>query len=70
MSSRTQPTMFRRGLNRGIRPRLGYRDDTTHLFSSPANARRLLSALQKSLAGEGKPFTVEALRAELGLDEE
>ena len=46
------------------------RNDHLHLFSSPANAGRLRSAMQKSLSGEGKPFTPEELRAELGLGEE
>jgi antitoxin YefM len=42
--------------------------ETAHLLRSPANARRLLAALQRSLAGDVEPRTVAELRAELGLD--
>lgn len=41
--------------------------ETAHLLRSPANARRLLEALQESLEGGGEVWTVEALRKELGL---
>jgi hypothetical protein len=57
---------------RGARLRARYRhgrDDSTYLFSTPANARRLRAAIRDSLAGKGKPFTVQQLRAELGLEE-
>lgn len=62
---------FRATLKRGLRRalRLGRRDDDAHLFRSPANAERLRSALEKSLNGQGTPFTVEELRAELRLGE-
>ncbi|HXH95117.1 MAG TPA: addiction module antitoxin [Thermoanaerobaculia bacterium] len=43
--------------------------ETIHVFKSPNNARRLLDAFEQSTGGEGKPQTVEQLRAELGLDE-
>jgi hypothetical protein len=57
---------------RGVRLRARHRherDDSTYLFSSPANAERLCAAIRDSLAGKGKPFTVEQLRAEFGLEE-
>jgi len=41
--------------------------ETAHLLRSPKNARRLLSALQRSIQGEGKPESVEKLRREMGL---
>jgi antitoxin YefM len=43
--------------------------ETAHLMRSPRNARRLLSALRRALAGRGRPRTVSALRRELGLAE-
>ncbi len=42
--------------------------ETIHVFKSPNNARRLLDALEQAKRGEGKPQTVEQLRAEFGLD--
>ncbi len=42
--------------------------ETAHLLRSPANARRLLGALQKALDGETPPSTLEKLRRDLGLD--
>jgi antitoxin YefM len=42
--------------------------ETIHIFKSPNNARRLLNALERSERGEGKPQTVEQLRAQFGLD--
>jgi antitoxin YefM len=41
--------------------------ETAYLLRSPRNAERLLSALVRGRAGEGKPMTVEQLRGELGL---
>ena len=43
--------------------------ETAHLLRSPANARRLLSALQKALEGDTPPSSLEQLRRELGLDQ-
>jgi antitoxin YefM len=43
-------------------------EETAHLLRSPANARRLLAALQRSLANDVQPQSVAELRAELGLD--
>lgn len=43
------------------------RRETAHLLRSPANAERLLAALARARAGEGKPQTVDELRRELGL---
>jgi antitoxin YefM len=36
--------------------------ETAHLLRSPANATRLLAALQRALADQGTPSTVEELR--------
>ena len=41
--------------------------ETAYLLRSPENAERLLAALARARAGEGKPMTVEQLRVELGL---
>jgi antitoxin YefM len=42
--------------------------ETAHLLRSPKNAERLLAALARARAGEGKPQTVADLRRDLGLD--
>ncbi|MBK7717166.1 MAG: type II toxin-antitoxin system prevent-host-death family antitoxin [Gemmatimonadetes bacterium] len=42
--------------------------ETAHLLRSPANARRLLTALQRALDGRTAPATVEGLRREYGLE--
>ena len=39
--------------------------ETAHLMRSPADAIRLLSALERALSGEGEPRTLIELRAEL-----
>ena len=44
--------------------------ETVHLMRSPANAARLLQALEQAKARTEAPSTVEALRVELGLDDE
>jgi antitoxin YefM len=44
--------------------------ETAYLLRSPKNARRLLEALHRSLAGEIRPTPVEELRREFGLDRE
>ena len=41
--------------------------ETAYLLRSPRNAERLLAALVRARAGEGKPMTVEQLRGKLGL---
>lgn len=41
--------------------------ETAHLLSSPRNAQRLLTALNRALQNEGAPQTVEMLREEVGL---
>jgi antitoxin YefM len=41
--------------------------ETAHLLRSPRNARRLLAALRRAEAGNGKPEPVEKLRREIGL---
>jgi antitoxin YefM len=43
--------------------------ETAHLLRSPANAARLLTALQRALADEVRPSSVEDLRREAGLAE-
>lgn len=42
-------------------------EETVHLLRSPANAVRLLSAMQSSVEGKGTPFSAEDLRREMGL---
>jgi antitoxin YefM len=42
--------------------------ETAHLLRSPRNAERLLTALARARAGEGKPSSVDELRRELGLE--
>lgn len=42
--------------------------ETTHLLRSPANAERLLSALDRALKREGEPSSVKTLRQEAGLE--
>lgn len=44
--------------------------ETAHLLRSPANAGRLLSALERAGAGEGTPRPLGELRAELESAEE
>lgn len=44
--------------------------ETAHLFRSPKNADRLLTALARALKDELPPETVVELRRELGLEEE
>jgi antitoxin YefM len=41
--------------------------ETAHLLRSPANARRLLSALQRALGESTPPNTVAAVRRAVGL---
>jgi len=41
--------------------------ETAHLLRSPANARRLLSALLRAEKGEGKPMNREELAEAVGL---
>ena len=43
--------------------------ETAHLLRSPANARRLLNALQRALADKTAPSSVERLRRDLGLEQ-
>ena len=43
--------------------------ETAHLLRSPANARRLLEALNRALKNEGQTLTVDSLRSEVGLGE-
>ena len=44
--------------------------ETAYLLRSPANAERLLTALNDALQGEGRPMNLVELRAEVGLDGE
>lgn len=41
--------------------------ETEHLFRSPKNAERLISALEETRNGEGEKITVEDLRKEFGV---
>lgn len=43
--------------------------ETVYLLRSPANARRLLSALEESESGEIPPQTVAELQQELGIEQ-
>jgi antitoxin YefM len=44
--------------------------ETAHLLSSPKNAERLLSALERSLKGQVQRMSLDELRREVGLDQE
>jgi antitoxin YefM len=44
--------------------------ETAYLLGSPANAARLLSALNSARRGRGRPITLDALRKELGLEKD
>jgi antitoxin YefM len=41
--------------------------ETAHLLRSPANAARLLAALEQALRNQGESTTIEQLRREVGL---
>lgn len=43
--------------------------ETAYLLRSPANAERLLSALNSARRGKGRRVTLDTLRKELGLTE-
>ena len=43
--------------------------ETAYLLRSPANARRLLTALGRVRKGQGKPSSVARLRREIGLEQ-
>ena len=43
--------------------------ETAYLLRSPANARRLLTALGRAKKGEGKPSSAARLRRELKLEQ-
>jgi antitoxin YefM len=42
--------------------------ETAYLLRSPANAKRLLSALGRALKDEAQPLTVDALRREVDFE--
>jgi len=42
--------------------------ETSHLLRSPANAERLLSALDRALKREGEPTVISDLRQDAGLE--
>jgi antitoxin YefM len=42
--------------------------ETAYLLRSPANAQRLLAALERALKNEGSPLTPDDLRREVELD--
>ena len=43
--------------------------ETAYLLRSPANARRLLTAVSRARKGHGKPSSIAQLRREIGLEE-
>jgi antitoxin YefM len=43
--------------------------ETAYLLRSPANARRLLTALSRAKKGQGRASTVQQIRRELGLEQ-
>jgi antitoxin YefM len=45
-------------------------EETAHLMRSPANARRLLEALERSLAADVQPLSIDQLREQVGLADE
>lgn len=42
--------------------------ETARLLRSPKNAERLLAALERALKGKEEPSSLQALRAEVGLE--
>ncbi len=42
--------------------------ETAHIFRSPKNAARLISALEEVRAGGGEKITVDELRKEFGVE--
>ncbi len=42
--------------------------ETAHLLRSPANAKRLVSALKRARKGSVKPSSLEALRQGIGIE--
>ncbi|MGL5806723.1 MAG: type II toxin-antitoxin system Phd/YefM family antitoxin [Xenococcaceae cyanobacterium] len=44
--------------------------ETVYLLRSPANAKRLLEAIEESTSGKIKPQTIEELKQELGIERE
>ena len=42
--------------------------ETAHLFRSPKNAQRLLTALKRAMGKKLKPQRIESLREEIGLE--
>jgi len=44
--------------------------ETVHLLSSPANAERLLGALQRARKGAGTTMTIEELKRQAGFESE
>ena len=44
--------------------------ETAHLLRSPANARRLLQALERALEGGGDRLSLDEVKREMGLEDE
>lgn len=44
--------------------------ETVYLLKTPANAIRLLDAMEESETGKIKPQTIEELKQELGIEQE
>ena len=45
-------------------------EETAHLLRSPANANRLLRALERATQGQGRRQTIESLREEMEIGKE
>ncbi|SRR6266851_290503 len=45
-------------------------EETAHLMRSPTNARRLIEALERSLAADVQPQSIDELREQVGLADE
>jgi antitoxin YefM len=70
IASREPVTVERRGHESIVLVPLGEWSgllETAHLLRSPANARRLLTALNRLESGEGETLTPEALSKKTGL---
>jgi len=66
------PMTIRETWMRGLRRFLPFRrtrNDEAHLLRSPRNAERLLRALEGAHARTGTVMSIEALRAQHGLEE-
>jgi hypothetical protein len=68
---RALPMTIRKTRGHGLRrfsSFLRMRNDEAHLLNSPRNAERLLRALEGARARTGTQVTIEAIRAQYGLE--